>query len=227
MSSSVSRILGIGTLLSLWSRRVRRRRRVESSMICPLNVDYSTLRVADVARSSSAVREQRRAAPAAVEERLRLLTLASPVPDASWRRPPGRAGGQGPFSGTTVQVEGVDEADAVRYDGHYIYSVRQQIEGACSIVPAPTRYRNVIAIARTDATAATVQPITEFRARRRAERNSAALSVSRAPRARRVPRGRGESGHQRVVLTAGVAHHVPGWCSRIARPCSCSTCAIR
>ena len=34
---------------------------------------------------------------------------------------------QAPHSDTTVQIEGVDEADSVKYDGRYIYVVRPEI----------------------------------------------------------------------------------------------------
>ena len=64
---------------------------------------------------------------------------------------------QGTFSATTVQVEGVDEADLVKYDGQYLYSMRPEVAPA---VPGFTR--NVLTIARTNPATATTEVVSEF-----------------------------------------------------------------
>lgn len=158
MSSSLSRILGIGALLTLASCGGGGGSSVED---LPLHVDYSTLRVAESRETplQYASSEQQLLLP--LRNGVRLLTQTSAMPAfIAATTAPSSAGG--PYSGTNVQVEGVDEADAVRYDGHYIYSVKQQIGDSSFIAPAPTRYRNVLAIARTDPVAATVQPVASF-----------------------------------------------------------------
>ncbi len=64
---------------------------------------------------------------------------------------------QVPYSATTIQVEGVDEADVVKYDGQYIYSAFPDV------VPArPGMTRNVLKIAKTNPANATLEVATEF-----------------------------------------------------------------
>src|ERR1044071_4849962 len=64
---------------------------------------------------------------------------------------------QGTFSATTVQVDGVDEADLVKYDGQYIYTMRP-----APAPPTPGITRNVLTVARTDAATASTQVVSEF-----------------------------------------------------------------
>lgn len=156
--SSISRMLGFGALLALAScgggggsgRGVEER---------PLDVDYSTLRIAESRDTPLQYASSDEQLLRPLRNGVRLLTQTSSVPTfiAATTAP---SGGQGQYSGTTVQVDGVDEADAVRYDGRYIYAIRQRNAAGPSTVP--TRYQNVLAIARTDAVAATVQPMASF-----------------------------------------------------------------
>lgn len=157
--ASVSRILAATALLSLGLTACGGGGE-STAREQPLNTDYSTLRVADThdAPLQYAASDDQILSP--LRNGLRLMTQSSPVP-SFLADTAGLAGGSGqvPFSATTVQVDGVDEADSVKYDGHYLYSARRQITpGAVAGSPA----LNVIAIARTDATAATVQPIANF-----------------------------------------------------------------
>jgi hypothetical protein len=127
----------------------------------PLNTDYSTLRLAESrdAPLQYANSDEQMLAP--LRNGLRLMTQSSPIPTFFSATTATATGGQVSYSATTVQVEGVDEADVVRYDGRYIYAARRQSDsGASSTVPALSR--NVLAIARTDAAAATVQPIANY-----------------------------------------------------------------
>ncbi len=64
---------------------------------------------------------------------------------------------QGTFSSTTVQVDGVDEADLVKYDGNYIYTMRPQ-----NVPASPGFTRNVLTVARTEPATAGTQIVSEF-----------------------------------------------------------------
>jgi hypothetical protein len=150
---SISRILGIGALLALVS--CGGGSDVED---LPLNIDYSTLRIAESRETPLQYASSDEQLLLPLRNGVRLMTQTSPVPTVIAATT--TASGQGQYSATTVQVDGADEADAVRYDGRYIYTVRQQNVDGSSI--GPTRYRNVLGIAGTDAAAATVQPISNY-----------------------------------------------------------------
>jgi hypothetical protein len=64
---------------------------------------------------------------------------------------------QGTFSATTVQVDGVDEADLVKYDGRYIYAMRPQ-----AVPASPGIAHNVLTVARTEPDTAGTQIVSEF-----------------------------------------------------------------
>ncbi len=75
------------------------------------------------------------------------------------------------FSGTNVQVQGVDEADSVKYDGSYIYSATLEYRGytnailnadALQATSAPPTTKPSIAILKTDSLNATTTPISRI-----------------------------------------------------------------
>src|SRR5690606_26563685 len=91
----------------------------------PLDTDYSKLKLAE-SREGALVRATKPDAllnPLRNGVRLSISQLVGPAivglnfPNVS---------SQVPYSPTTVQVEGVDEPDLVKYDGRYIYHVYPQ-----------------------------------------------------------------------------------------------------
>lgn len=127
----------------------------------PLNVDYSGLRLAEsldtplvyASREEDILRPLRNGVRlmAASASGVVALPAVSVTPSATTLAP---------HSGTTVQVEGVDEADVVKYDGQHIYTVRLEI------VPGPAgepqRSRNVLSIARTNPATADVAHVSTY-----------------------------------------------------------------
>jgi hypothetical protein len=120
----------------------------------PLNTDYSSLRVATSREGALVTAKTEEALLRPLRNGVRMSLNPGPV-IAGLTAPPDA--GQQAYSSTTLQVEGVDEADLVKYDGHYIYSVRPEA------VPAkPGFTRNVLKIAKTDPATATLEVTTEF-----------------------------------------------------------------
>ncbi len=126
----------------------------------PVNVDYSALKIAESSDTPLAYARSDEQVLLPLRNGMRLsvgfgLAVALPtgavVPSA---------GAPGPHSDTTVQVEGVDEADSVKYDGRYIYAVR--LEVVPSSASTPQSSRKVIDIAQTDPTTASVEPVSKF-----------------------------------------------------------------
>ena len=118
----------------------------------PVNTDYSALRLAPSREGTLdyATTDEQLLRPLRNGLRMSLGGGMSQVLDiAGITSPP--ASPQGTFSATTVQVGGVDEADLVKYDGRYIYSLRPETGPRDAGLT-----RNVLTIARTDpATGAT------------------------------------------------------------------------
>jgi hypothetical protein len=59
-----------------------------------------------------------------------------------------------------VQVDGVDEADSVKYDGRHIFSVRPEVVPASATIPQFSR--NVLDITRTDPSTASFENVSKF-----------------------------------------------------------------
>lgn len=155
--SSTSRILGAGLLFGIGLAACggggSDRAAVAEE---PLNVDYSTLRLAESRELplQYAANDEQILAP--LRNGVRLATR-------HFSAPPGvitLTGNAAQYSGTTVQVAGVDEADAVKYDGSYIYAVRPQTATPQSTLPQ--RAQNVLAITRTDAATAKAELISNY-----------------------------------------------------------------
>lgn len=119
--------------------------------------DYSSLRVAESREGALAYAGNDEQVLAPLRNGLRLWLgggAGGPVTLAGVTAP--AVGGQGSFSGTTVQIDGVDEGDLVKYDGRHIYVVRP--------VPAAGQAlsRNVLEIVRTDPASAGFEELAEF-----------------------------------------------------------------
>ena len=99
---------------------------------------------------------------------------------------------EGTFSATTVQVGGVDEADLVKYDGRYIYSVQPQTG-----IPAAPLTHSTLTIARTDPATAGTEVVSRFALR--GEQSS-------PPQLYQVQSEQGETQY-----LAAVSHGYQGW----------------
>ncbi|HKE94152.1 MAG TPA: beta-propeller domain-containing protein [Povalibacter sp.] len=119
-----------------------------------LNTDYSALRPAASTPEPLVPATSDEQVLRPLRNGLRLALIATPVFLPGVSSPTAT---QDPHSTTTVQVEGVDEADPVKYDGRYIYSVRP-----ASVPPMPGLTRNVLKIVRTDPATAGFETISEF-----------------------------------------------------------------
>jgi uncharacterized secreted protein with C-terminal beta-propeller domain len=123
----------------------------------PVNVDYSALRVAEsqdlplvYARTDEEVlRPLRNGMRMSAGRTIGMLPIAMAAPSA---------GAQLQHSTTNVQVQGVDEADAVKYDGRHIFAVRPQVVAASDAHVS----QNLLTISRTDPTNARVEPISNY-----------------------------------------------------------------
>jgi hypothetical protein len=123
-----------------------------------LNTDYSNLKIAESVEAPLEYARDENQILAPLRNGVRLAMGANPVP--IFTSVPGSANDAPVFSRTTVQIDDVDEADSLKYDGRYIYSTRPEILPASA--NAPQLSRNVLSIARTDAANATVERISKF-----------------------------------------------------------------
>ncbi|HKR36553.1 MAG TPA: beta-propeller domain-containing protein [Steroidobacteraceae bacterium] len=123
----------------------------------PINTDYSALRLAPSHEGvlHYATSDEQLLRP--LRNGLRMSLVGMPEVAAVSGLSAPRAAAQNTFSATTVQVAGVDEADLVKYDGQYIYSMRPDVAPA---IPGFTR--NVLTIARTHPDSATTEIVSEF-----------------------------------------------------------------
>jgi hypothetical protein len=126
----------------------------------PLNVDYAALRVAE--SREVALHYARRDADVLQPLRngVRLMLRGDPQPGSLAGLTAPHADGRPAWSGTTVQVEGVDEGDLVKYDGRRIYALRTT--PAPSIAPGPHESRNILKIAATNPATAQMEVLSEY-----------------------------------------------------------------
>ena len=160
--SSTSRIIGLGLLFGVGLAACGGGGGESPLAEQPLNVDYSTLKLAESRETPLQYANGDEQILSPLRNGLRMMTLTGGLPSDVFTATAGGAsasGGPGQYSGTTVQVTGVDEADAVRYDGRYIYVGRPSDQQS----PNPfARVKNVLAIARTDSVSGLVQPISNY-----------------------------------------------------------------
>jgi hypothetical protein len=121
----------------------------------PVNTDYSALRVVDSQDAPLVYTRSEEILPP-LRNGLRLATGGFPIGLTGIAVP--TATSQLQHSTTIVQVQGVDEADLVKYDGRHIYAVRPQVVATSSAHVSS----NVLSISRTDATKALVEPISNY-----------------------------------------------------------------
>ena len=132
----------------------------DSSNNEPLNIDYSALQVAQS-------REGLLVAPRDGEQLLRPIRNGLRMSIQSSNEGLFLASGSpttiavDAHSTTTVQVDSVDEADPVKYDGRHIFSVRQELVEASA--GGLSAIRNVLKIFRTHPESAGTEVISEFR----------------------------------------------------------------
>lgn len=129
----------------------------------PIDTDYSALRIAESREGALAYANEDEQVLRPLRNGLRMSLGSGPAPAAAV---PGvtapNADGLGSYSGTTVQVEGVDEADLVKYDGRYIYIVRPEPAPPSLTAPIPEMTRNVLKIVRTHPATASVEVVSGF-----------------------------------------------------------------
>lgn len=124
----------------------------------PVNTDYSALRLAPSHEGALSYATSDERLLRAVRNGVRMSLVRAPQAEfVLGITAPAADNAQGTFSSTTVQVEGVDEADLVKYDGNYIYAMRPE-----SVPASPGLTRNVLAVARTEPATAATQLISEF-----------------------------------------------------------------
>ena len=124
----------------------------------PVNTDYSALRLAPSQEGALSYATSDEQLLRAVRNGLRMSLVGAPQIAAFFGvSAPSADSAQASFSSTTVQVDGVDEADLVKYDGSYIYTMRPE-----SVQASPGFTRNVLTVARTAPATAGTQVMSEF-----------------------------------------------------------------
>jgi len=121
-----------------------------------VNVDYSALRLAPAHAGTLSYATNDEQLLRALRNGLRMSLVGSPqVAALDGLAAPPSTRSQGTFSGTTVQVDGVDEADLVKYDGRHLFTMRP-------LPASPGLTRNMLTIARTDPATAGTVAVSEF-----------------------------------------------------------------
>jgi len=127
----------------------------------PLNTDYSSLRVAQSRNGALVPVKEPNALLNPLKNGVRLSLDPGPVPATAGLNAP-LANGESTYSRTTVQVDGVDEADLLKYDGRYMYVVKPEAVPASLTVPVPGMTRNVLKVVKTNPADATIEVTSEF-----------------------------------------------------------------
>lgn len=135
----------------------------EDTPEAPIDVDYSLLQVAESRELPLQYAQSQEEILRPLRNGLRILTIGGAITGLTNSGIAFTSGGDAsaPHSGTTVQVNGVDEADSVKYDGRHIFAARRESTPTSSPT-APYTGRNVLDIARTDADAGTVEPLSPY-----------------------------------------------------------------
>lgn len=121
----------------------------------PLDTDYSRLKIAESRETPLDYAQNVEQILRPLRNGVRIMTENGPV------FPAVTATGstvQSPRSDTTVQIDGVDEADSVKYDGQYVYATHPQLAPAS----VPLWSRNVLDIMRTNPDTAGFEYVTHY-----------------------------------------------------------------
>jgi hypothetical protein len=125
------------------------------SIDTPIDTDYSALRQAESREGGLQYAKTDELFLRPLRNGLRLSLVGIPGVYPAGPDSASGASAAGAFSGTTAQVDGVDEADLVKYDGRYIYSLQ----------PAPFvsgQTHPVLTIARTQPATAQIEVVSKF-----------------------------------------------------------------
>jgi hypothetical protein len=122
----------------------------------PLNTDYSSIKPAASRDTALVYAKDADDILDPLRNGVRLSLSPNSLPIIAGVTSPNTAS-DAAYSRTTIQIQGVDEADLVKYDGHHIFSVRPEV------VPAqPGLVRHVLKIAKTNPTSGTIEVASEF-----------------------------------------------------------------
>lgn len=125
----------------------------------PINTDYSALRLAQSHEGALSYATSDEQLLRAVRNGLRLSLVGTPeVAAVSGLTAPRANDPQEIYSSTTIQVDGVDEADLVKYDGSYLYTMSPR-----NVPDSPGYTRNILTVARTNPATAGTTVLSEFR----------------------------------------------------------------
>jgi hypothetical protein len=131
----------------------------DSDKLQPADMDYSALKIAESLDAPLAYAGNDEELLQPLRNGLRLMVADKPAAVLTGAVTPS-VSAQGSYSGTTLQVEGVDEADFVKYDGRYIYATRPEIVTPSSGTAQLSR--NVLDISSTDPATAGVEPLSKY-----------------------------------------------------------------
>jgi uncharacterized secreted protein with C-terminal beta-propeller domain len=124
----------------------------------PLNTDYSGLKVAQSRTTPLEYAQSTEQILRPLRNGVRIMTVNGPVLPAVTAQ---GSTVQSPRSDTTVQVDGVAEADSVKYDGQYVYSTHPQLAPALATT-IPQWSANVLDIMRTHPDTAGFEYVTHY-----------------------------------------------------------------
>ncbi len=125
----------------------------------PVNVDYSALKVAASTEEPLVYARNDEEVLLPLRNGMRLMAANGSTAVMTGTVVPS-VSSQSTYSGTTVQVQGVEEADSVKYDGRYIYATRPEILPASAGTSQLSR--NVLSISRTNPATAGIEPVSKY-----------------------------------------------------------------
>jgi uncharacterized secreted protein with C-terminal beta-propeller domain len=127
----------------------------------PLDMDYATIRIAESREGGLRYAARDADVLQPLRNGVRLMLRGDPQPAATVAGLTTPHGDGSPaWSGTTVQVEGVDEGDLVKYDGRRIYILRTA--PAPTFAPGPHETRNILKVVATNPASAHMEVLSEF-----------------------------------------------------------------